>query len=359
MGAMADEIQVKNDADAAPTERTAIAENGRVVPRWGKAFTAAGPIGPAARSPLSQLPPGQLRRSVAGRKRTTRPGGIPAGLPVRGFRAIPVLRGLVWNIPKRRSTTQSPRARADATDSNSASTASCAAADSRAVAAIARRMRMAFTMPVAAYAMPGSGDAWAPTEDGRLLRRERRARADATVRQCAPSPGPSPCPAPGPGTPRAHPCGPRPRPLSPASTHRHLLSAAPAGQRSMGSALSPGFTLRPSLRREPSVTQRCGDAFPAANAAVPDADPRPGPHRCRCRSRLRFSFFGFPQAAHDGLARIGQPVAPLNSRRRTSPSPMPPPCPCRPRVPRVVAAAPAPWRPNTRPLPGPPPRRMS
>ena len=95
---------------------------------------------------LPQLPSVTLPRPGAGRKRTTRPPGMPAGSPVRGFRAFPVLRGRVWKNPNRRRTTRSPRAGAELTDSNTASTASSASGDSRVVASITRRTRSAFTM---------------------------------------------------------------------------------------------------------------------------------------------------------------------------------------------------------------------
>ena len=68
----------------------------------GSAVSRASPVPP---QPL----PTSLRRFGAGQKRTTRPRGISAGSPVRGFRAKPVLREAARNTPNRQITTRSPR----------------------------------------------------------------------------------------------------------------------------------------------------------------------------------------------------------------------------------------------------------
>ena len=104
-------------------------------------------VSPARRAP-PQLVPGRLRRLTAGRKRATRPRGMPTGSPVRGFRATPVLRGDPYNTPNRRSTTRSPRSRAEPSYSNSAPTARRPMGGSRFPASITRLMRSAFTMPI-------------------------------------------------------------------------------------------------------------------------------------------------------------------------------------------------------------------
>ena len=80
------------------------------------------------RSPDSG-PRGTLPRPGARPQGTTRPRGMSTGSPVRRFRALPVRRGPLKRTPNRRRTTRSPRASAALADSNSASTAFCAAGD--------------------------------------------------------------------------------------------------------------------------------------------------------------------------------------------------------------------------------------
>ena len=59
--------------------------------------TGASPTAPSAQPARGvQLVVGMRRRLSTGRKRTTRPRGMPTGPPVRGFRATPVLRGATW-----------------------------------------------------------------------------------------------------------------------------------------------------------------------------------------------------------------------------------------------------------------------
>ena len=59
--------------------------------RIGFKWTASRPLIRGAALP--QPTPGRRRRFPAGRKRTTRPRGMPTGSLVRGFRATPVLPG--------------------------------------------------------------------------------------------------------------------------------------------------------------------------------------------------------------------------------------------------------------------------
>jgi len=66
---------------------------------------------------------GNKRSSLPSLKRTTLPGVIGAAAPVRGLRAMPVLRGRTLKIPKPRSSMRSPRAKASFMLSNTAATA--------------------------------------------------------------------------------------------------------------------------------------------------------------------------------------------------------------------------------------------
>src|SRR5208337_1065319 len=61
--------------------------------------------------------------SLPGLKRTALPGGMLTSSPVRGFRPMPVLRGLTLNTPNLRSSMRWPRPRAFLSDSNTVSTA--------------------------------------------------------------------------------------------------------------------------------------------------------------------------------------------------------------------------------------------
>ena len=130
------------------------------------------------RSP--QSPPGRLWRPGAGRKRTTRPRGMPTGSLVRGFRATPVLRGAAWNRPNRRSTTRSPRSSAEPTLSSNAFTASCAAHCSRSVVHCpSDEVRLDHAEPIIGDPQRGAGAI--------RVRNYRRSRYEGPVCQLSPA----------------------------------------------------------------------------------------------------------------------------------------------------------------------------